>query len=302
MLQAFIKEVGLMQRLDHPNVLGLIGMCIGSGGTLAMVTEFLSLGSVFSLLHSKKPPAPLPRHVTLRMLADTARGMAYLHSCDPTIIHRDLKSQNLLVSEDHVVKVADFGLSREYLQPAAMTRVGSVQWAAPEVLLGQSYSYKADLWSFGVVCWEMLTAQIPFEKMSQHVVATRVAMEGMRLPVPSRAPPLLLRLIARCWSDTPSHRPDFPHVINELDEMIRVMDARMARGESSAASSIASSSNASLPPVSGAGSFAGSYAGSCGNAPSPQIPHMAQIPSQSELPPPPPRPTVMTAASEDSAI
>jgi len=106
-----------------------------------------------------------------------------------------------------------------------MTRVGSVQWAAPEVLLGQSYSHKCDLWSYGVVCWELLTAQIPFEKMSQHVVATRVAMEGMRLPVPSRAPPMLLRLIARCWSDAPAQRPEFQQVVLEIEEMLAAMIA-----------------------------------------------------------------------------
>ena len=93
-----------------------------------------------------------------------------------------------------------------------MTRVGSVQWAAPEVLLGKPYSHKCDLWSFGVVCWEMLTSQVPFEKMPQAVVATRVALEGMRLPVPARAPSGLLKLIARCWSEQPSHRPDFRDV------------------------------------------------------------------------------------------
>jgi len=283
MLQAFIKEVGLMQRLDHPNVLGLLGMCIGRSGTLAMVTEFLSLGSVFSLLHARKPPTPLPRRVALQMLADAARGMAYLHGCNPPIIHRDLKSQNLLVGADHSVKVADFGLSRECMQPGAMTRVGSVQWAAPEVLLGQSYSHKCDLWSFGVVCWEMLTAQVPFEKMSQHVVATRVAMEGMRLPVPPKAPPLLLRLIARCWSDVPAQRPEFTHVVAELTEMVQIMHARTAAGLPSASSS-AGDDGLPQPDVSV-------------EAPQqlpPQQPPQQPPPQQ---PPPPPRPTAVSSSS-----
>ncbi|KAL1527197.1 hypothetical protein AB1Y20_015876 [Prymnesium parvum] len=225
MLQSFCKEVGLMQRLDHPNVLGLLGMCIARSGTLAMVTDFLPLGSVFALLQARKPPVPPPWRLALRFLADTARGMEYLHRCEPAIIHRDLKSQNLLVASDHSVKVADFGLSRECMQPGAMTRVGSVQWAAPEVLLGETYSHKCDVWSFGVVCWELLTARVPFEKMAQHVVATRVAMEGMRLPVPSRAPPMLLRLIARCWADAADQRPEFRQIVGEIDEMLGALVA-----------------------------------------------------------------------------
>ena len=86
-------------------------MCISRSGTLAMVTDFLPMGSVFALLQARKPPQPPPRRLALRMLADAARGMSYLHKCTPTIIHRDLKSQNLLVAADHSVKVADFGLS-----------------------------------------------------------------------------------------------------------------------------------------------------------------------------------------------
>ena len=209
-----------MQRLSHPNVLGLLGVTISPSGSLAVVTQYMGRGSVFQLLHPPPPAAqcgvPLPRVLAMRMLGDCAQGMAYLHSCTPPIIHRDLKSQNLLVAPDFTVQVADFGLSRECLQAGTMTRVGSVQWAAPEVLLGQSYSHKCDLWSFGVVCWEMLTGLVPFDGIAQQAVATQVAMEGMRLPVPPRAPRRLLRLIARCWSEPPELRPEFDTLLPEL--------------------------------------------------------------------------------------
>jgi len=212
-----------MQRLQHPNVLSLVGVTLTPSGQLSVITDYLEKGSVFSLLHpSLTPPGqlqvgvPLPRVLAMRMLSDCARGMSYLHALAPPIIHRDLKSQNLLVAPDFTVQVADFGLSRECLHSAAMTRVGSVQWAAPEVLLGHSYSHKCDLWSFGVVCWEVLTARIPFDGMSQAAVATQVAMEGMRLPVPPGVPMRLLRLIARCWSEQPEQRPEFATLVIEL--------------------------------------------------------------------------------------
>ena len=117
------------------------------------------------------------------------------------------------------MQVADFGLSRECQGPgpAAMTRVGSVQWVAPEVLLGHGYSHTCDAWSFGVVCWELMTARIPFDGIPTVLVATKVALEGMRLPVPPDAPLQLLRLMARCWAEAPAQRPEFSEVLVELE-------------------------------------------------------------------------------------
>ena len=84
------------------------------------------------------------------------------------------------------------------------------------MLLGKSYSHKCDLWSFGVICWEVLTARVPFEGMAQTAVATKVAMEGLRLPVPPNVPRRLLRLIARCWQEDAAQRPTFEAVVVEL--------------------------------------------------------------------------------------
>ena len=229
-LHSFCRECALMQRLKHPNVLPLLGVTVSPSGTVAVLTAYMPRGSVFGMLHPRNGRGtPLPRVLAMRMLADCARGVGYLHGCSPPIIHRDLKSQNLLVGADYSVKVADFGLSRECLQPGAMTRVGSVQWAAPEVLLGKSYSHKCDLWSFGVVCWEVLTARVPFDGMAPTTVATKVAMEGLRLPVPPQAPMRLLRLIARCWSEDPEQRPSFEAVVTELGAIEVALTAEAPR-------------------------------------------------------------------------
>ena len=183
------------------------------------VTDYVPRGSLFHLLHCARGLRPPSQWLALRLLADCARGMAYLHSRQPAVIHRDLKSQNLLVTADGSVQVADFGLSREChgSGPAAMTRVGSVQWVAPEVLLGHGYSRTCDVWSFGVVCWELMTARIPFDGIPTVLVATKVALEGMRLPVPPDAPLQLLRLMARCWAEAPAQRPEFSEVLVELE-------------------------------------------------------------------------------------
>lgn len=155
----------------------------------------------------------------LRILQGTAEGMAFLHSRG--IIHRDLKSANLLLDAGQSeVKVCDFGLSRQAFETAAMTRVGSVQWAAPEVLLGVAYGQRADVWSYGVVTWECLTGLIPFAGLSRTAVARGVAIEGLRLPIPTldaeRCPLDMLKLLASCFEKERA-RPEFGDVLRILD-------------------------------------------------------------------------------------
>jgi len=155
----------------------------------------------------------------VRLMQDCAAGMAFLHSRG--LIHRDLKSANLLLDAEHErCKVCDFGLSREAFLTAKMTRVGSVQWAAPEVLLGVAYGLRADVWSFGVVLWELCTGKVPFDGISRPELARAVALEGLRLAPPKldarRCPIQLLRLMAACFSSE-HDRPQF-HAIGTILE------------------------------------------------------------------------------------
>ena len=215
-IREFCKEVVLMQRMDHRNLLPLLGVWMPPDGSFAMVTELCPRGSLFDYLHAKKGGRKLPPALTMRLLLDTAAGVRHLHEATPRCIHRDLKCQNLLLGSGMELKVADFGLSRECFATAAMTRVGSVQWAAPEVLLGKKYSHKCDLWALGVVCWEILTARVPFEGMGPGAIATKVACQGMRLPVPTGAPMPLLKLMAKCWVDKPTERPEMKELMADL--------------------------------------------------------------------------------------
>ena len=107
-----------------------------------------------------------------------------------------------------------------------------------QVLLGRSYSHKCDLWSFGVVCWEVLTARVPFDGMSPATVATQVAMEGMRLPVPPGVSIRLLRLIARCWSEQPEHRPEFGTLEVELQGVVNELLDEEGRAAAKASSQV----------------------------------------------------------------
>ncbi|XP_057859089.2 serine/threonine-protein kinase ppk1 isoform X2 [Cryptomeria japonica] len=161
LIDAFRKEVALMKKLRHPNILLFMG-AVTSSERLCIVTEFLPRGSLFRLLQRNTPGMDWKRRV--RMALDIARGMNYLHHLNPPIVHRDLKSSNLLVDKNWTVKVGDFGLSRlknsTFL--TAKSGKGTPQWMAPEILRNEPSNEKSDIYSFGVVLWELATEKIPW--------------------------------------------------------------------------------------------------------------------------------------------
>ncbi|XP_052881883.1 uncharacterized protein LOC108476245 isoform X2 [Gossypium arboreum] len=158
-------SVSLMKRLRHPNVLLFMG-AVTSPQRLCIVTEFLQRGSLFRLL--QRNAAKLDRKRRVHMALDIARGMNYLHHCNPTIVHRDLKSSNLLVDKNWTVKVGDFGLSRLKHATFLTTKTGkgTPHWMAPEVLRNEPSDEKSDIYSFGVILWELATGKIPWENLN----------------------------------------------------------------------------------------------------------------------------------------
>lgn len=221
------KEATLLCAARHENVVALYGLSVGADASLALVMEFADGGSLFGLLNGRRRAARehaaalelLEGARLLRLLRGTAQGMAFLHARG--IMHRDLKSLNLLLeTAPERIKVCDFGLSKQAFETAQMTRVGSVQWAAPEVLLGISYGRKADVWSFGVIAWEVLTGRIPYDGMNRVDVARGVATAELRLQMPvvdpGRCPTELVRLLRNTF-EAEAERPEFSDVVNILD-------------------------------------------------------------------------------------
>ncbi|XP_055814192.1 uncharacterized protein LOC129883576 isoform X2 [Solanum dulcamara] len=164
-IYSFKQEISLMKRLRHPNILLFMG-AVTSPQRLCIVTEFLPRGSLFRLLQRNASKLEWRRRI--HMALDVARGMNYLHHLTPPIVHRDLKSSNLLVDKNWNVKVGDFGLSRlkheTYL--ATKTGKGTPQWMAPEVLRNDSSDEKSDVYSFGVILWELATEKIPWDSLN----------------------------------------------------------------------------------------------------------------------------------------
>jgi len=213
----FRAEAGALATLSHPNVVKFIGACFD---TMAIVTEYVPMGSMRAVLDAaSRHQTSLSQHDRLTMLTTAARGIAYLHSLEPMIIHRDIKSSNLLVGEDFDVKVADFGFARVKQTNATMTRCGTPCWTAPEVLKGERYDEKADVYSFGIVMWETLTGARPYADKNFATVLNDI-IEGVRPQVPRDCPPRLARLMSLCWDEDPSERPHMNEVVRALEDMV----------------------------------------------------------------------------------
>nr|XP_043614171.1 dual specificity protein kinase splB-like [Erigeron canadensis] len=215
---SFRQEVSLMKRLRHPNILLFMG-AVTSPQRLCIVTEFLPRGSLFRLLQRNATKLDWRRRVHMAM--DIARGMNYLHHCHPPIIHRDLKSSNLLVDKNWNVKVGDFGLSRIKHETYLTTKTGkgTPQWMAPEVLRNEQADEKSDVYSFGVVLWEITTEKIPWDSLNSMQVIGAVGFMNQRLDIPKDVDPQWASLIESCCCSEPQSRPTFQEILEKLKEL-----------------------------------------------------------------------------------
>jgi len=161
-LAEFNHEVEIMSQMNNPNIVNLIAAS-QEPSNMAIVSELCERRSLYHVLHD--PTTKLNRRTKLKMAYDAASGMAYLHKA--AIVHRDLKSLNLLVTEDFTVKVADFGLAKvKSIAKSVMTGsihvMGTLAYMAPELLMGKPFNEKVDVYAFGIVLWEILTRENPF--------------------------------------------------------------------------------------------------------------------------------------------
>lgn len=181
-----------------------------------IITEYLAGGSLRKYLHQQEPYS-LPLNLILKLALDIAHGMQYLHS--QGILHRDLKSENILLGEDMCAKVADFGIScLESQCGSAKGFTGTYRWMAPEMIKEKHHTRKVDVYSFGIVLWELLTALTPFDSMTPEQAAFAVCQKNARPPLPSTCPVAFRRLIKRCWSSNPNKRPHFDEIVDILED------------------------------------------------------------------------------------
>lgn len=237
-LNEFQSEVEIMSVLRHPNICRLLGACMEPPHR-ALVVELLQRGSLWGVLRMNRKS--IDQEMRSRFIYDTAKGMSYLHHFERPILHRDLKSPNLLVDKNFNIKLSDFGLARVKAHVQTMTgNCGTVQWMAPEVLGNQKYTEKADVFSFGIVIWEIVTGECPYDGMSQIQAALGVLNRNLRPNIPRDCPPFFSRLMKACWNRQPELRPSFPHIVNAF----RTYQSSIS--ESRATSSAAASAKAAM--------------------------------------------------------
>ncbi|KAG5582730.1 hypothetical protein H5410_053357 [Solanum commersonii] len=217
----FLQEVAIMKRLRHPNVVLFMG-AVTEPPNLSIVTEYLSRGSLYRLLHKPGAREVLDERRRLCMAYDVAKGMNYLHKCKPPVVHRDLKSPNLLVDKKYTVKVCDFGLSRLKANTflSSKSAAGTPEWMAPEVLRDEPSNEKSDIYSFGVILWELATLQQPWINLNPPQVVAAVGFKGMRLEIPRDLNHPVTTIIEACWVNEPWKRPSFSTIMDMLRPLI----------------------------------------------------------------------------------
>ncbi|KAF0684213.1 Aste57867_23799 [Aphanomyces stellatus] len=216
-LEDFHQECNVMRQLRHPNIVLFLGSSAKSPN-LYLVTELLTKGSLFDVYHSEKPIADATTHYerVLQVAKDMARGMTYLHALQPPLIHRDMKSPNVMVDAHWVCKIGDFGLSRIKDESKTVTTCGSPLWVAPEVLLGKKFAEGCDIYSFAIIVWEMATWSEPYPGMKSKEVMMQVATKGLRPTLPDVCPPDLKAILLDCWKPFPTDRPAFSTILERL--------------------------------------------------------------------------------------
>lgn len=212
----FVQEIAILREVQHENVVQFIGACTKCPPYF-IITEYMPGGSLYDFL--RKNQIDLNFSQLLRFAIDICKGMEYLH--EKNIIHRDLKTANLLLDSAKVVKVADFGIARfQHVEGVMTAETGTYRWMAPEVLTHQPYDQKADVYSFAIVLWELLTIKLPYEDLSPLQAAVGVVEQGLRPELPKNTHPKLSNLMQRCWEAIPANRPSFSQIRVELEELL----------------------------------------------------------------------------------
>ncbi|NXC42931.1 EPHB2 protein, partial [Penelope pileata] len=219
----FLSEASIMGQFDHPNVIHLEGVVTKSSPVM-IITEFMENGSLDSFLRQNDGQFTVIQLVG--MLRGIAAGMKYL--ADMNYVHRDLAARNILVNSNLVCKVSDFGLSRfledDTSDPTYTSALGGkipIRWTAPEAIQYRKFTSASDVWSYGIVMWEVMSyGERPYWDMTNQDVINAIEQD-YRLPPPMDCPNALHQLMLDCWQKDRNHRPKFGQIVNTLDKMIR---------------------------------------------------------------------------------
>uniref|UniRef100_A0A7N9ASQ3 Mitogen-activated protein kinase kinase kinase 7 n=1 Tax=Mastacembelus armatus TaxID=205130 RepID=A0A7N9ASQ3_9TELE len=218
--KAFTVELRQLSRVNHPNIVKLYGSC---NSPVCLVMEYAEGGSLYNVLHGAEPLPYYTASHAMSWCLQCSQGVAYLHGMKPkALIHRDLKPPNLLlVAGGTVLKICDFGTACD-IQTHMTNNKGSAAWMAPEVFEGSNYSEKCDVFSWGIILWEVITRRKPFDEIGGPAFRIMWAVHnGTRPPLIKNLPKPIESLMTRCWSKDPTQRPS-------MEEIVKIMTHLMA--------------------------------------------------------------------------
>ena len=214
--QEFLQEAALMKKLRHQKLIQLYAVCTKEE-PIYIVTELMKHGSLLEYLRGEGRALKLPQLID--MSAQVAAGMAYLE--EQNYIHRDLAARNILVGDHMICKVADFGLARVIDEDIYEAHTGAkfpIKWTAPEAALYNRFTIKSDVWSFGIVIYEIITyGRFPYPGMTNAQVLEAL-QQGYRMPRPMGCPDKLYDVMLDCWKEEPASRPTFETLQWQLEE------------------------------------------------------------------------------------
>ncbi|XP_045916213.1 mitogen-activated protein kinase kinase kinase 7 isoform X1 [Micropterus dolomieu] len=218
--KAFIVELRQLSRVNHPNIVKLYGSC---HSPVCLVMEYAEGGSLYNVLHGAEPLPYYTASHAMSWCLQCSQGVAYLHGMKPkALIHRDLKPPNLLlVAGGTVLKICDFGTACD-IQTHMTNNKGSAAWMAPEVFEGSNYSEKCDVFSWGIILWEVITRRKPFDEIGGPAFRIMWAVHnGTRPPLIKNLPKPIESLMTRCWSKDPSQRPSMEEIVKIMTHLMK---------------------------------------------------------------------------------
>ncbi|XP_043072567.1 tyrosine-protein kinase CSK isoform X1 [Puntigrus tetrazona] len=217
--QAFLAEASVMTQLRHTNLVQLLGVIVEEQGSLFIVTEYMAKGSLVDYLRSRGRTV-LGGECLLKFSLDVCEAMEYLEANNS--VHRDLAARNVLVSDDNIAKVSDFGLTKEASSTQDTAKL-PVKWTSPEALREKRFSTKSDVWSYGVLLWEIYSfGRVPYPRIPLKEVVPRVE-KGYKMDAPDGCPAAVYDLMKQCWTLDPAGRPSF-RLLREKLQHIRAKE------------------------------------------------------------------------------
>ncbi|CAK4129155.1 unnamed protein product [Aphanomyces euteiches] len=229
-IECFVAEIKLMANFKHPNIVDFLGFSWNpKDANLCVLTEYMKNGDLFVYLQKRKATLTW-KHDKISIANDIAQALVYLHSLTPKVIHRDLKSKNVLLDENCTAKLSDFGISRlRQLEETMTAGVGTALWAAPEVFLAKKYNDRADVYSLGVVLSELDTCAIPYAdqavgkngKLDGMAVIKLVTQQKAKPTFSPSCPDVVRDLAYRCLDYEPDNRPSAAEVVEIIQRHVR---------------------------------------------------------------------------------